>query len=170
MFCLNFEAHENDSRTLSCCRFAFGYLGEVLPYVFFHLCTAMNGRSWARGGGGGRSFCRLPYRLFFPLRMLYSSSYQCYFVWLVLLEKWTERQNIWVKFSNNEIKKGQDLFIKQSCHRIPSYVLCCWRAKLPEYPQFIPALGLNTHVNWTKKNLFNAFKATISAMTLKQLC
>ena len=25
-------------------------------------------------------------------------------------------------------------------------------------------------VNWTKKNLFNAFKATISAMTLKQLC
>ena len=95
VFCLNFEAHENDSRTLSCCRFAFGYLREVLPYVFFHLCTAMNGRSWAGGGGGwGRSFCRLPYRLFFPLRILYSSSYQCYFVWLVLLEKWTESQNI----------------------------------------------------------------------------
>ena len=29
--------------------------------------------------------------------------------------------NIWLKLSNNEIKKGQDLFIKQSCHRIPSY-------------------------------------------------
>ena len=88
VFFLNFEAHENVSETLSRCRFAFGYLHEVLPYVFFHLCTAMNGRSWAKGGG---SFCRLPYRHFFSLRMSYSSSYQCYSVWLVLLEKWTER-------------------------------------------------------------------------------
>ena len=114
IFCLNFEAHENVSETLSCCRFAFDYLREVLP-VFFHLCTVMNGRSWAKGGRGmGWSFCRLPYRLFFPLRMLYSSSYQCYFVWLVLLEKWTERQNIWVKFSNNEIKRVMAIFFPES--------------------------------------------------------
>ena len=66
------------------------------------------------GGGWGRSFCRLPYRLFFPLRMLYSSSYQCYFVWLVLLENWTERQNIWVKFSNNEIKRVMAIFFPES--------------------------------------------------------
>ena len=60
VFFLNFEAHENVSETLSRCRFAFGYLREVLPYVFFHLCTAMNGRSWAKGGGGDGLFVACP--------------------------------------------------------------------------------------------------------------